>query len=223
MSRQIVLCLIFSIAFKILHKTSVRKPSMQILLPIEKKLTTWNPQADSSVQHRETLLMYVSRCIITTKSMSWNDCTSFKNGVFFSFFFPPLLSQAAYSQGLVVSVWWCNAVTVLLHSSRKASATVFRATLTSYKDTYTTRRQQCGHRYLSGPLRGDQLKGGERKCHVLVMKYRTVLNASAGTDPKLTDLTACECRIPLGVCEERVSKCMCDGSYIWMRRLCALI
>lgn len=143
-----------------------------------------------------------------------------KRGIFLFFFF--LLSQAACSQGLVVSVWWCNAVTVLLQSSRKASATVFRPTLTSYKDTYTTQRQQYGHHCLSGPLRGDELKGGERKCHVLVMKYRTVLDAGAGTDPKPTDLTACEPRIPLGVCEERASKCACEGSYIWMCRLCAL-
>lgn len=80
-----------------------------------------------------------------------------KRGIFLFFFF--LLSKAACSQGLVVSVWWCNAVTVLLQSSRKASATVFRPTLTSYKDTYTTQWQQRGHRCLSGPLRGDELEG----------------------------------------------------------------
>lgn len=48
------------------------------------------------------------------------------------------LSAAACSRRLVVSVWWCNGVTVLLQWSRKASATAFRPTLASDKDTHTT-------------------------------------------------------------------------------------
>lgn len=88
---------------------------------------------------------------------------------------------AACSQGLVASVWWCNAVTVLLQSSRKASATAFRTTPASNKDTYTA-LQQCGHCCLSGltERRRAEAKGGERKCHVLVMKYK----ASSGFSPK---------------------------------------
>lgn len=86
-------------------------------------LETWNPKEVSSVQHRESLLMHVSQGVIIPKSMSQSDFYIFQNRGIFLFF----LSAAACSRGLVVSVWWCNAVTVLLQSSRKASATVFRA------------------------------------------------------------------------------------------------
>lgn len=142
-------------------------------------LETWNPKEVSSLQHRESLLMHVSHCVIIPKSMSQSDFYIFQKRGIFLFFF---LSAAACSRGLVVSVWWCNVVTVLLQSSRKASATAFRPTLASNKDTYTAQL-----RCLSGltERRRAEAKGGERKCHVLVMKYRTVLNAGSGFSPKL--------------------------------------
>lgn len=134
-----------------------------------------------------------------------------KEGYFsLSFFFFFLSAAAACSQGLVASVWWCNAVTVLLQSSRKASATAFRTTPASNKDTYTARRWS-GHHRLSGltERRQAEAKGGERKCHVLVMKYRTV----AGLRPKPICL-----HVSRGVCEESVSEYACEGSCIWMCR-----
>lgn len=116
-------------------------------------------------------------------SQAWVKVIFFSKDGYFSVFFQ---SAAACSQGLVASVWWCNAVTVLLQSSRKASATAFRPTLASDKDTYTA-QQRSGHRSLSGltERRRAEAKGGERKCHVLVMKYRTVLKTGSGFSPKL--------------------------------------
>lgn len=156
---------------------SVLKSPLRIYYP--PSLETWNPKEVSSVQHRESLLMCVWRCVITPKSMSQSDFYIFlKTGIFSLF----LLSAAACSRGLVVSVWWCNTVTVLLQSSRKASATAFGPTLASNKDTYTDQ-----HHSLSGltERRRAEAKGGERKCHVLVMKYRTILKAGSGFSPKL--------------------------------------
>lgn len=168
------LCLICSASFNLPHKC-LKTPLANSSTPIQASrhesliCTTRGKLCGCSTQ-------------LYPKSMSQTDFTFFKRrGIFLSPFFFLLSAAAACSQGLVASVWWCNAVTVLLQSSRKASATAFRTTPASNKDTYTARRQS-GHRRLSGltERRRAEAKGGERKCHVLVMKYRTAV----GSGPK---------------------------------------
>lgn len=180
MRRKLVLCL--TVAFNLPHKwlkipLANSTPHQALRHETLKKSHLYNTG--------ESSLMHASQGVIIPKCMSQNDFYIFffsKQGYFAPFF----LSAAACGGGLVVSIWWCNAVTVLLQSSRKASATAFRPTPASNKDTYTT-QQRCGHRSLSGltERRQAEAKGGELKCHVLLMKYRTVLCAGSGVGPKL--------------------------------------
>lgn len=119
--------------FRLPHKCLKKIPVCKF--NTHSSLKTWNLTEASSVQHRESLLMHVLRGVIIHKSMSQSEFYIFQKRGYFS---PFLLSAAACSQRLVVSVWWCNGLTVLLQSSRKASATAFRSTAASDKDTYTT-------------------------------------------------------------------------------------
>lgn len=176
-------------------RTSALKSPLQFQHPIK-------PQRHESLYKPQLYSIGYDACLAVCNYIQKQVIfTFFKRRALFSlslFFF---LSAAARSQGLVVSVWWCNAVTVLLQSSRKASATAFRPALASNKDTYTAQ-----HRCLSGftERRRAEAKGGERKCQVLLMKYRTVPNVGAGSSPKQIWMQTVHVTVP--ICERTGTK-----------------
>lgn len=146
LSRKFILCLICSPATELSENPPCKFNTLS-------STETWNPKEVSSVQHKESFLMQVSHSVITLHESKW----FFKRWVFFSYF----LSAAACSRGLVVSVWWCNTVTVLLQSSRKGSATAFKPTLPSDKDTYTAQQQS---RHCWEQTSWSQGRGAEMSC-----------------------------------------------------------
>lgn len=140
----------------------------------------------------------VSRCIITSKRVIQSDFYFFffflREGYFSSPFF--FLSAAACSRGLAVSVWWCNAATVLLQPSRKKPVPQLLGPHWPQTKTPT----QTLHRCLLGftKRRWVEAKGGERKCQVLLMKYRSV--PGGGPDPRQIQMQNVHARAPIREC-----------------------
>lgn len=120
------------------------------------------PQESHLYNTGESLLMNVLQAVITPwKHESKVFLHIFQKPRVFLLF--PFLSAAAYSPGLVVSVWWCNRVSVLLQQSRKVSATVLSKTQTSLK----TKAQPSNH--VDAPrlyveMRWSQGRGAEMSC-----------------------------------------------------------
>lgn len=120
------------------------------------------PQESHLYNTGESLLMNVLQAVITPwKHESKVFLHIFQKPRVFLLF--PFLSAAAYSPGLVVSVWWCNRVSVLLQQSRKVSATVLSKTQTSLK----TKAQPSNHvdaPQLYVEMRWSQGRGAEMSC-----------------------------------------------------------